>query len=33
MSEEYTRSRLPSGWSVLIEKNRLKSELSIIDVI
>lgn len=33
MSEEYTKRRLPSGWSLFVEKTRLKSDINILNVI
>jgi len=32
MSEDYMRRKLPSGWSVFIEKSRLNSDVNILNV-
>jgi len=32
MSEDYMRRKLPSGWSVFIEKSKLKSDVNVLDV-
>ncbi len=32
MSEDYMRRRLPSGWSVFIEKSKFKSDVNILNV-
>lgn len=33
MSEDYIKRRLPSGWSVFVEKTKLKSDVNMLNVI
>lgn len=32
MSEDYMRRKLPLGWSIFIEKTKLKGDVNILDV-